>query len=83
MRYILAGIVSGFLIVGMFVFRSIMNSRIRIWARGSVDLSDTQILLYKSTSFISRNCLILVPCIIVVCFGVAVALPRKKKGNSD
>lgn len=78
MRYILAGIVSVFLIVGMFVFMFIMASKANMWEERGVDLSGIELVLLQSSLFISNYGLILVPCIIAACFGVAVCLPKNK-----
>ena len=81
MRFDLATISSVILIVGMFVFRSIMSSKLLVWEQQSLALSGFQRLLARAALCVSAYWLVLVPVILIACFLVALIWPRSDKGE--
>ncbi len=83
MRYIVAGIISAFLIIAMVVFSFLVMSRAKIWEEQGAELPGIVKVLLESADFISGYWFILVPCIIVACFGVALCLPKKRNSHES
>lgn len=78
-RYWIALIVSGLLLGGMFIFSRLMEAKADQWASQGYELSSLERLLIGTATFIYRFwSLVIVPVVIVSCFGIATFIERRE-----
>ncbi len=70
-RFGVAGIVSLALIVGMFVYRSLMAVKVGAWAASGKYLSFLEMLLASGATLVGSYWFVLIPAILVGCFALA------------
>lgn len=78
MRYLIALLVSGVLIVGMFAFNAVMAAKLDEWIAQGAELSFLDKVLLLSTFHISSWGWLIAPLIVLASLGIAALLPQRR-----